>query len=125
MWWSWDSGFDFEALLDAASGAAPWLRDAKAADQAVDADPEADEAAYREAVAAGRVGEMPLSDVAGRIVDPCPPGRGWQAGWRRRPRMTSRTALWPALPRRSGGWPPGPRRGTGCGGADRVPVRPD
>jgi hypothetical protein len=80
MSWSWDSGFDFEALLDAVSGAAPWLRDAEGADQAVDADPEADEAAYREAVAAGRVGEMPLSEVAGRIVESLPTGPGL-AGW--------------------------------------------
>ncbi len=106
MSWSWDSDTDFEALIDAANGAAPWLRDTEAADdpQAADVDPEADEAAYQEALAAGRVSEMPLSVVAGRIAD-----RGWQAGWRRRPRQRWRTALWPVSPRRSGGWPPGPR----------------
>src|SRR5216683_2473315 len=82
MSWSWDSDTDFEALLDAVSGAAPWLRDAAAADdpQATDVDPEADEAAYQEALAAGRVSEMPLSVVAGRIAESLPTGPGL-AGW--------------------------------------------
>jgi hypothetical protein len=78
--WCWDSDFDFEALLDAVNGAAPWLRDPEAADRAADVDPEADEAAYQEAVAAGRVGEMPLSVVAGRIAESLPTGPGL-AGW--------------------------------------------
>jgi Domain of unknown function (DUF222) len=80
MSWSWDSDFDFEALLDAVSGAAPWLRDGEATDRSADVDPEADEAAYQEAVAAGRVGEMPLSVVAGRIAESLPTGPGL-AGW--------------------------------------------
>jgi hypothetical protein len=80
--WCWDSDTDFGALLDAVSGAAPWLRDTEAADdpQAADVDPEADEAAYREAVAAGRVREMPLSVVAGRMAESLPTGPGL-AGW--------------------------------------------
>src|SRR6266851_3143455 len=82
MSWSWDSDTDFEALIDAANGAAPWLRDTEAADdpQAADVDPEADEAAYQEALAAGRVSEMPLSVVAGRIAESLPTGPGL-AGW--------------------------------------------
>src|SRR6266851_9126069 len=82
MSWSWDSDTDFEALIDAANGAAPWLRDTEAADdpQAADVDPEADEAAYQEALAAGRVSEMPLSVVAGRISENLPTGPGL-AGW--------------------------------------------
>jgi hypothetical protein len=119
--WCWDSDFDFEGLLDAVNGAAPWLRDAQAPDhaaadtdcaadhasvgagqggsggsrddaedvdpqaadmdqQAPAVDPEADEAAYQEAVAAGRVGEMPLSMVAGRLAESLPTGPGL-AGW--------------------------------------------
>ena len=83
MSWFWDSDFDFEALLDAVSGAAPWLReprDTGAADCPATVDPEAEEAAYQEAVAAGRVGEMPLSVVAGRIAESLPTGPGL-AGW--------------------------------------------
>jgi len=82
MSWSWDSDTDFEALIDAANGAAPWLRDTEAADdpQAADVDPEADDAAYQEALAAGRVSEMPLSVVAGRIAESLPTGPGL-AGW--------------------------------------------
>ncbi len=87
--WCWDSDTDFGALLDVVSGAAPWLRDSEAADDpqaaAVDreaphVDPEADEAAYREAVAAGRVMKMPLSVVAGRMAESLPTGPGL-AGW--------------------------------------------
>ncbi len=82
MSWSWDSDTDFEALMEAVNGAAPWLRDTEAADdpQATDVDPEADEAAYQEALAAGRVSEMPLSVVAGRIAESLPTGPGL-AGW--------------------------------------------
>src|SRR5712671_4574831 len=103
MSWSWDSDTDFEALIDAANGAAPWLRDTEAADdpQAADVDPEADEAAYQEALAAGRVSEMPLSVVAGRIAESLPTGPGL-AGWLAQ-------ALAPVSRRRSGGWHPGPR----------------
>src|SRR5260221_619633 len=82
MSWSWDSDTDFEALIDAANGAAPWLRDTDAADdpQAADVDPEADEEAYQEQLAAGRVSEMPLSVVAGRIAESLLTGPGL-AGW--------------------------------------------
>jgi hypothetical protein len=43
-------------------------------------DPEADEAEYQEAVAAGRAVEMPLGMVAGRIAESLPVGPGL-AGW--------------------------------------------
>ena len=96
MSWCWD--FDFDALLDAVSGAAPWRRapQAGAADSGVadsahpkaeeaaveagDLDPEADEAEYQEALAAGRVQEMPLAVVAGRVAESLPTGPGL-AGW--------------------------------------------
>src|SRR5260221_10582310 len=82
MSWAWDSDTDCEALLDAANGAAPWVRATEAADdpQAADVDAAADEAAYQEALAAGRVSEMPLSVVAGRIAESLPTGPGL-AGW--------------------------------------------
>ena len=99
--WIWD--FDVAAVVEAVTGAAPWLRaDAgpKAADSAVadpsgpgqddgavaqeaaDAavDPEADEAEYQRALAAGRVSEIPLDLVAGRIAESLPTGPGL-AGW--------------------------------------------
>ncbi len=78
--WSWDSDSYFDALLNAVRGAAPWLRDSEDADHAADVDPEADEAAYQEAVAAGRVMEMPLPVVAGRLAESLPTGPGL-AGW--------------------------------------------
>src|SRR5215475_5149357 len=79
MRWTWE--LDIDAVLQAASGAAPWLRapadpdaddpDPAAADpadpaasdeadEATDPDPEADEAEYQEAVAAGRVRTIPM-----------------------------------------------------------------
>jgi len=91
MSWCWN--FDFDALLDAVSGAAPWLRAAEpgATDSADprakeappepdDVDPQADEAEYQEALAAGRVQEMPLAVVAGRVAENLPVGPGL-AGW--------------------------------------------
>jgi Domain of unknown function (DUF222) len=44
------------------------------------ADPEADEAAFQEAVAAGRARELPLEFVAGRVAENLPVGPGL-AGW--------------------------------------------
>src|SRR5258708_16376983 len=78
--WSWDSDSYFDALLNAVRGAAPWLRDSEDADHAADVDPEADEAAYQEAVAGGRVLERPLPVVAGRLAESLPTGPGL-AGW--------------------------------------------
>ena len=89
--WSWD--FDFTALLDGVTGPAPWLRVTEAdgpdggnaevagpADGEVP-DPEADEAAFQEAVAAGRARELPLRVCrwAGRR-ESLPTGPGL-AGW--------------------------------------------
>jgi len=99
--WSW--GFDFQALVDAVTGPAPWLRpadpdadadagapgDAEAA-AACSADPEADggadldaqleaeQEAYLEAVAAGAP-ELPLELVAGRVAENLPAGPGLAA----------------------------------------------
>src|SRR5258708_18719636 len=70
--WSWDSDPYFDALLNAVRGAAPWLRDSEDADHAADVDPEADEAAYQEAVAAGAVGEVRLPLAAARRVPAVP-----------------------------------------------------
>ncbi len=94
MSWSWD--LDLESVLDAVTGAAPWLRapaagpgasPAKPATADASADPspavldmEADQAAYEEAVAAGRTQEIPLDLVAGRIAEALPTGPGL-AGW--------------------------------------------
>jgi Domain of unknown function (DUF222) len=83
--WCWD--FDFAALLDAVTGPAPWLRSDKpdGSDSAssageAGADPEADEAAFQEAMAAGRARELPLEFVAGRVAENLPVGPGL-AGW--------------------------------------------
>jgi hypothetical protein len=120
MSWCWE--LDFAALVDAVTGAAPWLRaddrggsaaeadadahaeagadadaDARAdadADARADADagaaatdtestivdPEAEQAAYLEALDAGRVGTMPVGVVAGRVAESLPTGPGL-AGW--------------------------------------------
>jgi Domain of unknown function (DUF222) len=92
MSWLWD--FDLAAVVEAVTGAAPWLRadsGPEAADSAVadasgrgqdDAavDPEADEAEYQEALAAGQAREIPLELVAGRIAESLPTGPGL-AGW--------------------------------------------
>jgi len=97
MSWCWE--LDFAALLDAVTGTAPWLRPAEAdeaaadadraepgdqskagADQREEVDPEAEEAAYQEALAAGRVRELPLEIVAGRVAESLPTGPGL-AGW--------------------------------------------
>ena len=91
---------DLAALIDAVSGAAPWLREAvglpEGEGSAVDgadgtigsgapagepeADPEADEEAYREAVAAGLAREVPLDVAACRAAESLPTGPGL-AGW--------------------------------------------
>ena len=110
--WSWE--LDLASLLDAVSGAAPWLRsdpaaesephdnrepvpsegsaatagnsdaqkpDPEAEDAAYqEADPEEEEAAYQEARAAGRVRDIPLELVAGRIAESLPTGPGL-ASW--------------------------------------------
>ncbi len=93
--WSW--GLDLPALIDAMTGAAPWLRDpadgsdllypsgqdAPAGQPPADQpgpDPEADEQEYQEAVAAGRVRDVPLHAVAGRVAEALPPGPDL-AGW--------------------------------------------
>jgi hypothetical protein len=95
--WSWQ--LDLASVLDAVTGAAPWLRDAEpgadspsanspsANSPSVDytsigstapsedaphpgaGDMEADEAAYQEALAAGRAREIPLDLVAGRVAE--------------------------------------------------------
>jgi hypothetical protein len=106
MSWSWE--FDLASLLEDLAGPAPWLRAAAAdcaapaaadsagpvagadagqpaaggdaADDDEVADPEAEEAAYQEAVAAGRVTDVPLELVAGRIAESLPTGPGL-AGW--------------------------------------------
>src|SRR5258708_22848227 len=78
--WSWDSDSYFDALLNAVRGAAPWLRDSEDADHAADVDPEADEAAYQEAVAAGPgSGAAPpvRAARAPRPVPPRPPPARW------------------------------------------------
>src|SRR5258708_26608444 len=78
--WSWDSDSYFDALLNAVRGAAPWLRDSEDADHAADVDPEADEAAYQEAVAAGRGGgEAPPGRAPGarRTFATRPPPGPW------------------------------------------------
>ena len=62
-----------DAAPPASDGATP------SSDDAAD-DPEADEAAYQEAVDAGRVREIPLEWVAGRIAESLPTGPGL-AGW--------------------------------------------
>src|SRR5258705_12260642 len=102
MSWCWE--LDFAALLDAVTGTAPWLRPAEAGEAAADADraepgdqskagadqreevdPEAEEAAYQEALAAGRVRELPLEIVAGGGAGTVParPGCwGWVGGAR-------------------------------------------
>src|SRR5262245_46935180 len=96
MRWTWE--LDLNAVLAAASGAAPWRRapaDPAAdlgpadTDPAVDddaeekeeeePDPEADEAEYQEAVAAGRVRSIPMELVAGRIAETLPTGPGLAA----------------------------------------------
>src|SRR5262249_29510232 len=110
MWWCWE--LDFAALVDAVTGAAPWLRggdrDGSAAGARGDAagakaeaagakggggaarnpestvaeDPEAEQAEYVEALAAGRVGTMPVGVVAGRVAESLPAGpelAGWLA----------------------------------------------
>src|SRR5215472_14342169 len=98
MSWCWE--FDFAALVDAVTGAAPWLRggdrdgsaggatakaDAEAGgnpESSVVDDPEAGQAAYLEAVDAGRVGTMPVGVVAGRVAESLPAGpelAGWLA----------------------------------------------
>ena len=103
MRWTWE--LDLDTVLQAASGAAPWLRtpadpdpaepdadDTAAAesgptdpaatgeaDEAPDPDPEADEAEYQEAVAAGRVRTIPMELIAGRIAETLPTGPGLAA----------------------------------------------
>jgi hypothetical protein len=92
MSWGWD--VDLEQVLDVLTGPAQWLRqdsgeeggagrDRSPVARAVDeADPEADEAEYREAMADGRVEEMPLTVVAGRLAEWLPTGpvlAGWLA----------------------------------------------
>ena len=102
MRWTWE--LDLNAVLAAASGAAPWLRapadpaadpgpadpdpatGADPADPAADddaeeqePDPEADEAEYQEAVAAGRVRTIPMELIAGRIAETLPTGPGLAA----------------------------------------------
>jgi Domain of unknown function (DUF222) len=105
---SWCWGFDFDALLDAVTGPALWLRAAQAgpdadtetarATAAESADPEAassadpeaegsdldvllgaEQEAYLEAVAAGAP-KLPLEMVAGRVAENLPVGPGL-AGW--------------------------------------------
>jgi hypothetical protein len=98
---SWCWSLDLAALLAAVSGLAPWLRatgeaDPVPADGAVPAggavlagagvDPEADEAEYQEAMAAGRAGVLPLGVVAGRVAESLPAGPGL-AGWLAQARM--------------------------------------
>jgi hypothetical protein len=93
MSWTWD--IDLAAVVEAVTGAAPWLRpapepeaaapkaDACAVDPGTDdvaVDPEAEEAEYQEALAAGRAREIPLELVAGRIAESLPTGPGL-AGW--------------------------------------------
>src|SRR5258708_31707117 len=74
--WSWDSDSYFDALLNAVRGAAPWLRDSEDADHAADVDPEADEAAYQEAVAAaGGVAGPPPCCPRGPSQSLRPPAR--------------------------------------------------
>jgi Domain of unknown function (DUF222) len=69
-----------------ASDAAPPASDgATAASDGAADDPEAEAAAYQEAVAAGRVREVPLEWVAGRIAESLPTGPGL-AGWLAQPR---------------------------------------
>jgi hypothetical protein len=105
---SWCWGFDFDALLDAVTGPAPWLRAAQdgldsdtetaRATAAESADPEAassadpeaegsdldvlleaEQEAYLEAVAAGAP-KLALEMVAGRVAENLPVGPGL-AGW--------------------------------------------
>ncbi|MGN6680221.1 MAG: hypothetical protein ACTHKL_20860, partial [Streptosporangiaceae bacterium] len=104
MRWTWE--LDLDAVLQASSGAAPWLRTAAdpdpdlhpaaaesdptdppatdpaatdEADEAPDPDPEADEAEYQEAVAAGRARTIPMELIAGRIAETLPTGPGLAA----------------------------------------------
>jgi Domain of unknown function (DUF222) len=81
MSWCWE--LDFGALVDAVSGPAPWLRgeDHHAGPGGPAAeDPEAGQAAYLEAVDAGRAGSMAAAVVAGRVAESLPTGPGL-AGW--------------------------------------------
>ena len=67
-----------DGAKDAADGTADGAKDVPADGDAVD--PEADEAEYQEALAAGRVRDIPLELVAGRIAESLPTGPGL-AGW--------------------------------------------
>jgi Domain of unknown function (DUF222) len=82
MSWCWE--LDFGALMDAVTGPAPWLRgEDRAADPGgpvAEDDPEAGQAAYLEAVDAGRAGSLAAGVVAGRVAESLPAGPGL-AGW--------------------------------------------
>ena len=70
-----------DSATDAADGTADCDKDAADSGAEGDAvDPEADEAEYQEALAAGRVREIPLELVAGRIAESLPTGPGL-ASW--------------------------------------------
>ena len=58
----------------------PRLKARSLSADALEADPEAEEAAYQEALAAGRVRDIPLELAAGRIAESLPTGPGL-AGW--------------------------------------------
>ncbi len=92
MSWGWD--LDLVQVLDVLTGPPPWLRADKdgegygspssppaAATAAVeDSDPEVEEAEYQAAMADGRVDEIPLGAIAGRLAEWLPTGPGL-AGW--------------------------------------------
>jgi len=86
--WMWE--LDLDAVLEAVTGAAPWLRTTPGsehteADAAAgtpekhEPDPEADDAEYQEAVAEGRVRTIPPELIAGRIAETLPTGPGLAA----------------------------------------------
>ena len=86
--WMWE--LDLDAVLEAVTGAAPWLRTTPGsehteADAAAgtpekhEPDPEADDAKYQEAVAEGRVRTIPPELIAGRIAETLPTGPGLAA----------------------------------------------
>jgi hypothetical protein len=92
MSWGWD--LDLEQVLDVLTGPPPWMRadndgeglgspaspTAAAAASFEDSDPELEETEYQAAKADGRVGEISLGAVAGRLAEWLPTGPGL-AGW--------------------------------------------